>query len=354
VGSGQPALENLAVAFNFMANFWKSKKVFVTGATGFIGSWLAEALVKNQARVTVLVNKNNPFREEAIRHLKNRLKIVYGDIKDGKLTENLVRNNEVLFHLAAVTQVLYSIKNPRETLAVNLNGTFNVLEGMRKSKKNQFLVFVSTDKVYGEPDRLPIDENHRLSAKSPYDASKVAADRLVHAYHETYGIRAAVLRWSNTYGGRDANLLRAVPDFVTSVVDDKVPVIRGKGTHLRDYLYVTDVVCALLLAGEKQKISDGQAFNLGTKKPTSVKELADMIIGLSGKERMEPLILGRETPGEIDRQYLSFGKAKKMLGWKPKIDLQSGLKMTIDWYKNNSWWREVMKRVDDFYGIKIN
>jgi dTDP-glucose 4,6-dehydratase len=338
-----------------MANFWKSKNVLITGATGFIGSWLAETLVKNNVNVTVLVNKNDPFGDDAIKHLKKDIKIVYGDIKNRKLIERLVKNYKILFHLAAITQVLYSIKNPGETIAVNLGGTFNILEGMRKNKSNQFLVYVSTDKVYGEPQYLPIDENHPLSAQSPYDATKVAADRLVYAYYKTYGIKTTILRWSNTYGGRDANLLRVVPDFLTSVLNNKPPIIRGNGKHLRDFIYITDVVNAILLAGEKQNLSNGEAFNLGTKKPTSIKELANLIIKLSNnKNEMKPIILGKDTPGEINRQYLTFEKAKKILGWQPKIDLETGLKMTINWYKENPWWENVMKRINKFYGIKIS
>jgi len=335
-----------------MVNFWKSKNVLITGATGFIGSWLTETLVKNNANVTVLVKKNDPFRENAIKHLKKDIKIAYGDIRDERLIETLVKKREIIFHLAAITQVLYSIKNPEETIAVNLGGTFNTLEGMRKSNRNQFLVYVSTDKVYGEPKYLPIDENHPLSAESPYDATKVAADRLVYAYHRTYGIRATILRWSNTYGGRDANLLRAVPDFITSVLNNKPPVIRGHGKHLRDFLYINDVINAILLASEKQSSSNGEVFNLGTKKPTSINELANLIIKLSNC-KTKPIILGRDTPGEINRQYLEFEKAKKILGWEPKIDLEKGLKMAINWYKENSWWKNVMKRVNKFYGIKI-
>jgi len=338
-----------------MKNFWKQKNILITGATGFIGSWLTEALVKNKANITVLVKKQDPFREDAIKHLKKDIKVVYGDTRDKKLIENLVKKHEIIFHLAAITQVLYSIKNPKETIDVNIGGTFNILEGMKKEREKgrQFLVFVSTDKVYGEPIYLPIDENHPLSAESPYDATKVAGDRLVYAYHRTYGIRATILRWSNTYGGRDANLLRTVPDFVTAILNNTAPVIRGNGKHLRDYIYITDIINALLLAGEKQNSSNGQVFNLGTKKPTSVKELANLIIKLSKKNKMKPIILGRDTPGEINKQYLSFDKAKKILGWEPKIDLKTGLKMTINWYKENRWWEKTMRRVNKFYGIKI-
>ncbi len=264
-----------------MKDFWQSKKVLITGATGFIGSWLTEALLEKGADITVLVNKNDCFGEEAIKHLRKNIKIVYGDIKNKELIEKIVKNKEILFHLAAITQVLYSIKNPAETMAVNSGGTLNILEAIKKENSNQFLVYVSTDKVYGEPKYLPLDENHPLSAKSPYDASKVSADRSVSVFNQAFGVKATILRWANTYGGRDANLLRAVPDFLTSIIDNRPLVIRGDGEHIRDFLYVSDVVNALLLAGEKQSLSNGQVFNLGTTKQTSIKKLADLVIKIS-------------------------------------------------------------------------
>ncbi|MFA6096764.1 MAG: SDR family NAD(P)-dependent oxidoreductase [Candidatus Paceibacterota bacterium] len=334
-----------------MNKFWKNKKVLVTGATGFIGSWLTESLVENGSDVTILVNKSDPFKEDAIKHLKKKIHIIYGDIRNKNLISKAVNKCEIICHLAATTQVLYSIKNPEETLSINLWGTFNLLEGMRKSANKPFLIFVSTDKVYGEPIHLPIKEDHSLSAKSPYDASKVAADRLVYAYYTTYGINATILRWSNAYGGRDANMLRVIPDFVNAVINDKPLVIRGSGKNIRDFLYVGDVVRAILSAGENRKITNGEVFNLGTNKPISIEELARLVIKITGHDKAKPIILGKATPGEIDRQYLSFEKANKMLGWEPQVDLQTGLKITLDWYKNNSWWKKVMGRVSKFHGI---
>lgn len=335
-----------------MINFWKGKKILITGATGFIGSWLTEALVKKGANVTILVKKDDPFEVDAVKHLKKDIKIIYGDIRNRELLEKIVKKFEVLCHLAASTQVLHMIKNPEEGLSVNLWGTFNVLEGMRKSKSKPFLIYVSTDKVYGEPVYLPIKEDHPLSAKSPYDASKVAADRLVHAYRHTYGINATILRWSNAYGGRDANLLRVIPDFVNSVIDGKPLVIRGSGEHIRDFLYVEDVVRAILLAGENQERTNGEVFNLGVNKPISVKDLANLVIKITGHKHANPVILGKATPGEIDRQYLAYEKAKEMLGWEPSVNLETGLTMTLGWYEKNSWWKKVMARVTKFYGIK--
>ena len=331
-------------------DFWASKKVLVTGANGFIGSWLTEALVNNGANVTAFVKKGDIIGTESIKHLKDKIRIIYGDIRDAKSVTNAVRGKDVIFHLAAITQVLYSIKNPKETIDINVCGTFNILEAIRRNNYEQFLVFTSTDKVYGEPKYNPIDEEHPLSSKSPYDASKLAADRLVHSYHVSYHLKSSIVRWSNTYGGRDSNILRAVPDFVVSLLNGRPPVIRGDGNHVRDYVYVDDAVSGILCTAEKQKISTGHTFNLGTERPVSVRELAKLIIkifGLSGKIR--PVVLRRNVPGEIRTQYLSAKKARKMLGWKPKTNLEEGLQKTISWYKNNPAWQKVVKRNSRFY-----
>ena len=336
-----------------LKDFWRSKKVLVTGGTGFIGSWLVEALLQAGANITAIIEQDSPFGIEAIKRLAHDMELVYGDIRDKELVAEAIKGKEILFHLASVTQVLYAIKNPEETVAVNVFGALNILEGMRRSNEEQFLVYASTDKVYGEPKYVPIDEEHSLASKSPYDASKIAADRLVYAYHISYGLKCGIVRWANTYGGRDANLLRAVPDFVTSILNGRPPTIRGNGKQVRDYMYVTDAVEGIIAVAENQGLANGEAFNLGTEKPTSVKDLAELIIRVSGNDgKFKPVILGKTIPGEIDAQYLSSRKARERLGWSPKVDLEEGLKSTIEWHRENKWWESVMERVAKFHSIE--
>ncbi len=334
-------------------NFWEGRKVSITGANGFIGSWLTETLSEKGAYLTILIKKDSPIGTDSIKHLMGKVKIVYGNIKDSSSVEKLVKDKEFVFHLAAVTQVIYAKNNPREAFEVNANGTLNVLEALRKNKENAFLVFASTDKVYGEPKQLPITEDHPLLSKSPYDAAKLAADRLVHSYHLTYGINSGIVRWSNTIGGRDSNFLRVVPDFINSVIKQTPPTIRGNGKHIRDYMYVLDSVNGIMSIGEKSNVSNGDVFNIGTEKPTSVLELANLIIKLMGKEgKMRPVVLNKDTSGEIDKQYLSSKKAVEKLGWKPAYNLEQSLKETIKWYKSNPKWSEVMERVKNYYKLE--
>ncbi len=332
-----------------MNNFWTDKKVLVTGASGFIGSWLTEELVARGADVTAFVNKSDPFGVEAVKHIKN-LKIIDGNILDkGKVSE-AVTGKDYVFHLAAVTQVLHVIKHPREAVDVNVGGTANVLDALRNNPKT-FLVFASTDKVYGEPIKLPIDEMHPLVGKSIYDATKIAADRLVKAYGITYGIRSCIVRCANIYGGRDANVLRIIPDFVSSILDGKAPVIRGSGEHIRDFMHVSDAVSAYLTVAENQNISNGQEFNFGTGRPTKVIDLTKVLIKIMGKD-LQPSVLGSKShESEILHQYLDSSKAEKLLGWKPNVKLEDGLKMTAEWYEKNPWWRTVMKNFSDYYKV---
>ena len=321
----------------------------VTGATGFIGSWLVEDLANKGASVTVLVKEDCPIGTESIAAVWDKLSVVFGDVCHLEPVKQLVQGQDVVFHLAALTQVLYSINKPTEAFEVNARGTLNVLEALRNEKGGAFLVHVSTDKVYGEPRYLPIDEEHPLSSKSPYDSAKLAAESLVGSYRATYGIESTILRFSNTIGGRDSNSLRSVPDFVTSVLGGEQPVIRGDGSHVRDYLYVADTVRGLLLAAQKRDRSNGEAFNLGTGRPTSVSQLAHAVVALSYKSSLAPIAKNKPTVGEISQQYLVSAKAANLLGWEPQVGLEEGLQQTIKWYAENPEWKSVMQRVKSYY-----
>lgn len=332
---------------------WKDKRVLVTGATGFIGSWLTERLLKNGANVSVFVKKDDPLGMGGLSELSG-FKKFEGDIRNKEDVKNAVSNQELIFHLAAVTQVVYAIKNPVEAFDVNTTGTMNILESIRNSTTEQFLVFASTDKVYGEPKYLPIDENHPTLGKSPYDASKIAADRLVFSYYSTYGLKTSISRWSNTIGGRDANILRVGPSIILSVINGKQPVIRYSGEEIRDYMYVEDAVNAMLSIVQNQNVSEGEAFNFGTGKPTKIKDFARLVIKLAGFDgKLEPKILNQPSPGEITKQYLSSEKAKNILNWSPKFILEDSLKLTIDWFRENDWWINVMKEYQNAMGLEF-
>lgn len=332
--------------------FWKDKRVAVTGATGFIGSWLTNTLMRYGADVTILVRKDSPRGKDAIANFSEGARILTGDIRDQESVSELIKDKDIIFHLAAITQVVFSKINPIIGFSINLGGTMNVLESLRNSNNGTFMVYMSTDKVYGEPNKLPIDEDNSLSSKSPYDASKLAADRLVYSYHSTYGTRAAILRPSNTVGGHDANFLRIVPSFITSLINESPPRIRGNGHNIRDYMYVKDLVRGIMLAGQRSDVTNGEVLNFGTGRPTSVLELASTLINISNNNGgMKPIIQNGDTKGEISNQFISSRKVREKLGWKAMYCLEEGLRETYSWYSNNREWFNVMNRVRQFYGL---
>jgi len=333
-------------------NFWADKRVLITGGNGFIGSWLTDKVVSSGAKTTLLIKKDDPVGITNIPVSAKKAELVYGDLRDAHLMEKLCADKDIILHLAAVTQVLYSIKYPQETVEVDIIGTLNILEAMRKKNDDAFLVFTSTDKVYGEPKYLPIDEEHPLSAKSPYDASKLGADRLAYSYYVTYGLNESTSRCSNIIGGRDYNALRAIPSFIYMLMGGRPPVIRSDGKLLRDYMYVDDAVRAIMMLAEKPKKSKGKVFNFGTGKPTSVLELATKVAASYGSN-LQPVVLGRNTAGEIGKQYLTAKLAEAELGWKAAVLLDESVKRTVEWYKQNPSWLDMIRKNSEYYGFDI-
>lgn len=307
-------------------------KVLVTGATGFIGSWLAERLVGEGASVTVLVRPNSP-RRNCIRTFEKKMRVIIGDVRNEEVIRRSVKDQEAIFHLAAITQVLDSLRNPEETFSVNLNGTLNLLEILRKNNYEGVLIYASTDKVYGEPLELPIREEHPLFGKSPYDASKIAAEHTCYAYFKTYGLPVGISRSTNVYGGRDLNFQRAVPDFVSSVLLGERVTVRGSGRNIRDFMYSDDAIDGLVRMATNFNHVKGEAFNFGTGQPTNVADLAGIVAKFGRSEGFD--VRGMDTRAEIDSQWVDNTKARLKLGWQPKVALLEGLRYTIDWYSVN-------------------
>lgn len=325
-------------------DFWKGRNVFLTGANGFVGTWLAKALVDKGATVIALIRDIIPESPLEYMAVSPKLSaIVYGTTTDYDVVERTFNEYAIdtCFHLAAQAITTAANQSPPSTFESNIKGTWNVLEAARNSKTLQRIVVASSDKAYGEHDKLPYKEDFPLLASHPYDASKACTDILARTYWNTYDLPVAVSRCANIYGGGDLNFSRIVPDTIRAVLYDKRPVIRSDGTPIRDYMYVSDAVDAYLLLAERidnPKVT-GEAFNFGTEEPVSVLELVDKIIQASGKTSLEPVIKGTsKMAGEIDKQYLSITKARSVLGWDPKYDLEDGLLETISWY--GKWFQD--------------
>jgi CDP-glucose 4,6-dehydratase len=314
---------------------WENQNVFVTGANGFLGSWVTKALTEKGANVVVIVKEEIPgstlgYMSDVCDKLGQ---VVSGDITDLATVEKIFTEYEIntCFHLAAQALVGIANKSPLPTFESNIIGTWNVLEAARNCETFEGLVVASSDKAYGEHETLPYTEDFCLNALHPYDASKACADILSRTYFKTYGLPVAVTRCANIYGGGDLNFSRIVPDAVRAVLLDKELIIRSDGTPVRDYMYITDVVRGYLTLAEQLGKVKGEAFNFGTNSPISVLGLVDKVIEVSEKTDLKPIIKG-EAKGEINRQYLHSKKAEELLGWKPKYSLDEGLKETIAWY----------------------
>ena len=320
-----------------MDDFWKGKNVFVTGADGFIGSWVAKALVEKGANVFVITRDIKKACSLDLFGLRNKVELIHGDIIDYSCVERVINEKSIdsVFHLAAQAIVGVANKSPLSTFESNIKGTWNVLEACRVNKVERVVV-ASSDKAYGSQKKLPYTEESPLLGLYPYDASKACTDILARCYYTTYNLPVAVTRNANIYGGADLNFSRIVPDAICSLLEGKQLVIRSDGTPERDYMYVKDAANGYLLLAENMHRNEikGQAFNFGTAKPISVLDLFSKIIKLTGKDGVKPKILG-EAKNEIDRQFLAADKAKKLLNWTPKYSLEEGLKETIEWYKAN-------------------
>jgi len=318
-------------------HFWQDRPTFVTGATGLVGGWLVRRLINLGADVVCLVRDWVPQSELVCSQLIEQVKVVRGDIRDQALLERVLGEYEIdtVIHLAAQTIVGIANRNPVSTFETNIQGTWTLLEACRRSPTVKQIVVASSDKAYGEHDKLPYDEDMPLKGRHPYDVSKSCADLIAQAYATTYGLPVVITRCGNFYGGGDLNWNRIVPGTIRSVLRGQRPVIRSDGNYVRDYFYVEDAAAAYTLLAERLAENPelrGEAFNFSNEKPMTVLQLVHCILKQMGAD-LEPIVRNEAT-NEIRCQYLSAAKARRMLGWQPLFTLEEGLQRTIDWYKD--------------------
>jgi CDP-glucose 4,6-dehydratase len=317
--------------------YWQEKHVLITGATGFVGTWLAEILTKSGAYVVVLIRDWDP-RSDLIRSgIVKELHVVSGILEDYACLERALNEHEVdtVFHLGAQAIVGVANRSPLSTFEANIRGTYNLLEACRVHTKTVKRVIVaSSDKAYGDSEVLPYVEAMAPQGRHPYDVSKSCADLLAQAYYHTYRLPVGIARCGNIYGGGDLNWSRIVPGTIRSLIERHPPIIRSDGHFVRDYVYVEDIARAymdLAQALDREEVH-GEAFNFSSEKPLSVLEIVAAIQELMGHRDLEPVILNEAT-AEIRDQYLSAARARDVLGWKARYTLEEGLAETIQWYR---------------------
>ncbi len=318
------------------SQFWNHRPVFVTGATGLLGGWMVEELLRRGASVVALVRDHAPHSLLVREGLIERIQVVQGDLSDVALLRRLLTEYEVetVFHLAAQTLVNAARKDPIGTLEVNVRGTWNLLEATRQTGTGQILV-ASSDKAYGIPQQLPYTEQHALAGTYPYDCSKSCADLICGMYASTYGLPVCVTRCGNLFGGGDLNFSRTIPGLLRSTFLKQPFLIRSDGQFVRDFLYAKDAVEAYLLLAERMSADRslaGEAFNFSLELRLTVLEVVHRVLELAGCPELSPIIQNIAS-AEIREQHLSADKARTRLGWSPQFGMTRGLKETIDWYR---------------------
>ncbi len=315
---------------------WKHQRVLVTGAGGFIASHLTERLAALGARTRALVRYNSANSWGWLDHspVKNDVEVVLSDIRDTDSLRKVVQGTDIVFHLAALIGIPYSYHAPLSYIRTNAEGTLNVLQAALDAQV-KMVVHTSTSEVYGTARRVPIDESHPLQAQSPYAASKIAADKLAEAFHLSFGLPVATIRPFNTYGPRQS--ARAViPTIVTQVLT-KSEVHLGNLTPTRDFNYVADTVDGFVRVAQCTE-AIGRVINIGSGRETSINQLAETIVRLLGKNIR--IVCNNERVrldgSEVERLLADNTVAREMLGWKPSVSLEEGLRLTIEWLRQHS------------------
>lgn len=317
---------------------WHGKKVLVTGGDGFIGSHLVERLAELGANVRALVIYNSfnswGWLDTVDREKLKNVEVIAGDIRDPHDVQEMVRDTEIVFHLAALIAIPYSYRSPDSYVDTNVKGTLNILQAARKCSVEQ-IIHTSTSEVYGTAQFVPITEEHPLVGQSPYSASKIAADQFAVSFHRSFDLPVTIIRPFNTYGPRQS--ARAIiPTVISQALSGKKVVHIGNVRPTRDLTYVADTVEGFVKAAE-HKDTIGKTINLGSNCEISIGDLAEKISSLMDhsfeiavdKERFRP------ERSEVDRLWSDNSKARRIMKWEPTIPLEKGLELTIEWFRKN-------------------
>lgn len=325
---------------------FKAKKILITGGIGFIGSNLAICLAKLGAILTLVDSLIPEYGGNLwnIEPIKDRIVVNISDVRDEHAMKYLVQKQDYLFNLAGQTSHLDSMNNPFPDLEINARAQLSILEACRRHNPGIKIVFASTRQIYGKPQYLPVDERHPLHPADVNGINKMAGEWYHLVYNNVYGIRAAVLRLTNTYGPRmrvkDARQT-FLGIWIRKLIEGKPFQIFGDGKQIRDFNYVDDVVSALLLAAESDT-ANGEIYNLGADDPVSLKNLAELLVHIEGAGKYEIIPFPEDRKViDIGDYYADYRKIRSNLGWKPAIQLDEGLKNTLDYFKTFSeyYWK---------------
>ncbi|MBI2630275.1 SDR family NAD(P)-dependent oxidoreductase [Candidatus Pacearchaeota archaeon] len=322
------------------------KKVLVTGAAGFIASHLVEELVEKGAEVTAFIRYNSKGDLGNLAKIKkeafNKIKICRGDLKNIDFVKEIMKNQEIVFHLAAQISIPHSYNDPREFLETNVLGTFNILQAARELGTGKVII-TSTSEVYGTAIYSPIDENHPLQAQSPYSASKIAAEKIAESFYKSFGVPVVIVRPFNTYGPRQST--RAVIPTIAyqALFSDKIRL--GDLETKRDFNFVKDTVRGFIKVAEAEN-SIGEVINIGSGKTYSIREVVRMVGEILGKNTEELVEFDRTKirpeKSEVRLLLCDNTKAKNLIGWAPQYSLEQGLREVLEYVKQNKTEHDIM------------
>lgn len=310
-------------------------KILITGGAGFIGSHLTEKLVEKGYDIKIL---DNCFRgsKRNLSKVAHKIEFVEGDILDASKVRESFEDVETVFHLAAINGTRYFYEIPHKVLEVNVKGTLNVLDAVLSSDVNR-VIFSSSSEVYGTPEYFPTDEKHKMVIQNPenprfsYAGSKIIGELLLLNYAKKYGFEAVILRPHNVYGPR-MGYEHVIPEFIRRIVLKEKFIIQGDGSQTRSFCFISDAVSGFILAASVKRASN-QIFNLGNNEEISMLELARMIASIAEVE-INP-VFNPLREGSTPRRKPDITKAKRILGYEPKVPLAQGLKITYNWYEEH-------------------
>ncbi len=315
----------------------KNKTVLVTGAGGFIGSHLVEALAQKAARVKALVRYNSKRNcgnlDFLDKKIKQQIDVYFADIRGSERLADIMKNVDIVFNLAALVGIPYSYINPQEVVMVNMMGTLNLLTAARDAQVQRFIQ-TSTSEVYGSPEKVPIKETYPLRTQSPYSASKAGADAIALSFHYAFGLPVSIIRPFNAYGPRQS--ARAViPTIINQALNGNI-IKLGSTKPRRDFTFVKDTVDGFIRMAERDNTVE-EIINVGSGKDVSIAELVRLIGRILGKKLtvVEDSQRIRPTKSEVTRLIADNSKARELLNWKTRFGLEQGLRLTIDFIMKN-------------------